>query len=665
MRLIFALFLALSIFMPSQVAGADGDTTLVSAHQQKDLTWYGSYKDWAVFPAASSNWHQIVMRYTMGCASGGCSDWDYTTVVDLLIPTGAMDSAVLRIDTISTSPLQIDTAWRVFQVKERLELAKVITPYGGALSQDWTRTFSFDVSDYYPLLHDSIEIDVRYQGWSSGFSATLEFMMIEGKPVRDVYKVENLYSGGFTYRTTAQFEGQLMPARALNLDPQAQQFSLRMAPSGHGFVNALNCAEFCNRDYYVYVDGQKVAEQAMWRNDCGLNGLWPQAGTWLYNRANWCPGDRVNSYRHDLSAYLIGADSIDIDIEAYTYTVPPGESPASYNMLAQLFHLGSFNQPLDVAIEDIITPTINDEHARFNPVCDEALISIRNKGQQDITSLTIAYGLSGNTNWRRFQWTGNLASLGYEEISLPMDSITDWSTLSGKLEFSVQIERVNGLATDDIDFNNRRSTPIKIPEQLPNPMRFELRTNNAASETWWKLEDVNGNVLQSGDNLTNSTTYRDTFDLSPGCYHLIIGDREKNGMSFPFNNDGSGRILLRNVGGNFFNKTFNPNFGTEISTYFTVGYSIGLEAPLDLNALWTVYPNPSKGRIKVQIDPIANSLTKLSLVDSQGRLLWSNTLKMERSKTLELDLPSGLQGFYFLELEQAGQKSRKSLVIQP
>ncbi|MGB0977744.1 MAG: peptide-N-glycosidase F-related protein [Croceimicrobium sp.] len=662
MKYIYSLFLSLSILFSG--LAADGDTTLVSAHQQRDLTWYGSYKDWAVFPSQTNNWHQIILKYTMGCASGGCSDWDYTTVVDLLIPTGALDSSIASIDTISLNPLQIDTTWNITPVKEAIELCKVITPYGGSLPQNWQRDFYFDVSNYAPLLKDSIEINVRYQGWSSGFSASLDFHMIEGKPVRDVYKIENLYRGGFTYRTTAQFETNHMPSRALDLHPSATHFDLKMAPSGHGFVNALNCAEFCERDYYVFVDGQKVAEQNMWRDDCGLNDLWPQAGTWLYDRANWCPGDRVNEYHHDLSAYLPNADSINIDVEPYTYTVPPGESPASYNMLAQLFHLGDFNQDLDIALADIIKPSNNDEHARFNPVCDHAVILVQNRGSLEVTSLEIAYGLKGNTQWRNFNWTGSLMPLEFAEITLPMDLLQDWTSLNGKLEFVAQIERVNGQVGDEIAFNDRLSSPIVLPQMYPNPIRFELRTNAAASETWWKLYNASGMVIDSGDNFANNTTYRDTFDLDPGCYHLVIGDRDKDGLSFFANSDGSGRILMRNVGGNFFNETYNPNFGTELRQYFTVGYSIGLEDEIALSSMWSIYPNPSKGQIKLDWGGPDSEEIKLRLSDTQGRILWQKELNSAASAVSELQMPEGLNGLYFMELSTGTQIDQKAIMLQ-
>ena len=655
--LLFCLFL-------NPAFGAEGDTTFVNAHQQTDLTWYRSYRDWAVFPDDNRSWQEITLKYTMGCASGGCSDWDYTTLVNLMLPTGVYDSTVLRIDTLGTNPLVLDTVWNRFEVIERMELCKVITPYGGNLSNSWTRTFYFDVSDYYPLLKDSVEIEVFYQGWSSGFSATLEFEMIEGDPVRPVYKIENLYRGKFNYFSPSQFEGNFMPSRNLILDAQASQFNLKMAPSGHGFVNSLNCAEFCERDYYVYVDGQLQAQQAMWRDDCGLNGLWPQAGTWLYDRANWCPGDRVTIYNHELD--LLGKNAIDIDIEAYNYTVPSGQTPANYNMSATLFHMGDFNRSVDLALHDIISPSTKDEYARFNPVCSKAVIRLRNEGADTITSALVSYGLKGSTNWQSYTYNGVLAPLETVDLSLPMDSLMYWEGASGTLYFMAQIEQVNGSPTvDEFDPNNRKSTEVALAEQLPPSIRFELRTNNAASETFWRLEDAAGNILYSGDNLSNSTTYRDTFDLDPGCYMLLIGDRDEDGLSFFANNDGSGRITLRNVGGDFFYENINPNFGTEYRKYFTVGYGLNTIELRSPELQVSVYPNPNQGQFQVDLaEPLKGDLN-LKLRDLQGRIVRDfNYLLNATSTELKVEVSSLTKGFYLLELEHAKGRYQERILIE-
>lgn len=659
---IFLSFLG-SLFITFAFA-AEGDTTVVAAHNKTDMTWYQSYKNWAVFPGANFSAHKILMEYTLGCATGGCSDWDYTTLVNLWRKTGRLDSNIASIDTISTSPMVIDTTWNVFDEKEAFELAKVITPYGGNLANDWTRTFYFDVTDYYPLMRDSVEIEVFYQGWSSGFSATINFIMIEGTPPRNVHQVNNLYRTKFNYLNSNQVETNHLPARTVNIDPAASQFLVKMAPSGHGFVNSLNCAEFCEKDYYVKVNGAQVAQQAMWRKDCGMNDLWPQAGTWLLDRANWCPGDRVNIYDHDLTSHISGSTAqIDVDIEAYSYTVPSGEVPANYNLSAQFIQLGDFNHQLDAEISEIINPNDADEYARQNPICQEAVIRIKNKGAQNLTNLTVHYGVEGSVTWKQYNWTGNLASLETELVALPMDDQSQWGSLgSGTLKFTAFISEVNG-TQDEVTFNNKLTSAFTPTPQFPASMRLDLRTNNAANETHWELVDrSNGKVVSSRDGMSNGTFYRDTFNLQPGCYKLTISDRGEDGLAYFGNNDGNGSAALRNVGGTFFNHTINPNFGTQYSVEFTVGYGISLPEHKALASRVSVYPNPSDGQFRVEIPGNGNMNYQYEILGLDGRIIQSGTLagSDDISQVIKVEEASGI---YLLKIKSAQEVATKRLVI--
>ena len=69
-----------------------GDTTNIQVHDHTDMTWYGNYDEWGVFPDGSETYRKIYLHYTMGCASSGCSDWDYTTKIEILHRTGEIDS---------------------------------------------------------------------------------------------------------------------------------------------------------------------------------------------------------------------------------------------------------------------------------------------------------------------------------------------------------------------------------------------------------------------------------------------------------------------------------------------------------------------------------------------------------------------------------------------
>ncbi len=645
------------------VIAAPGDTTWVTAHNKTDMVWWNNYKDTASFPDGSKKYHKILMYYTMGCASGGCSDWDYTTRVYILNATGAMDSTVSKIDTISTSPLVVDTTWNVFEVKEPIELARVITPYGNSLNNNWTHDFVYDVTDYYPLLKNDVEMSIHYQGWSRGFSATIRFAFIEGTPAREVVKIENLYQGRGDYLNSTDYENQHLPSRTVAIDPATTGLLLKANFSGHGFINSLNCAEFCEKDYYVNVNGNRVATQAIWRDDCGLNPIWPQAGTWLYDRANWCPGEKSLFRNHDLTSSISGSSmDIDVDIEPYSYTVPSGEVPANYNYSVQLIQYKSAAYQNDVELERIIAPSNEDEFSRINPICAGARVRIRNKGANALTTCEIGYGMDGG-EWKIFNWTGNLGFMESEVVELPFIGAADWMSNKSKKVFIAVADKPNG-QPDENGVNNWYDTEIKPANVYPTDIRMTLRTNNAATETHWKLTRLDDNtIVASGDNLSNATTYTENLSLPAGCYLLHLEDRGKDGLAYQFNNDGSGSFRIQNDGGAFFIKTFNSNFGTEIKEYFTVGYGIGLKEP-ELKSFVDVYPNPGNGIMNLDIAYPGKARVQLEVLSTDGKKVFEKETSILDELKSTLDLSHLPKGMYTLSVKVGNDIQMKKVVIQ-
>ena len=87
-----ALLLVFTFLIVLSAYSAVGDTTKVRVHDKVDMTWYGNYDVWGAFPDGSATYGKVEMHYTMGCASTGCSPWDYTTQIFLLHNTGEIDS---------------------------------------------------------------------------------------------------------------------------------------------------------------------------------------------------------------------------------------------------------------------------------------------------------------------------------------------------------------------------------------------------------------------------------------------------------------------------------------------------------------------------------------------------------------------------------------------
>tara|TARA_B100001093_G_scaffold496650_1_gene542613 strand:+ start:360 stop:878 length:519 start_codon:yes stop_codon:yes gene_type:complete len=170
-KFLYPFFVLFSSYVYSQT-----DTIHVQAHIDAQLTWYGNYDAIAAFPIENTSYEKILMDFTMGCADGGCSHWDYTVSVYLMHPTGVLDSNIIVLDTLSLEPLDVDTTWNVYEVTEKFELGRLITPYGNYMDWDqptdpndlydenWEHSYIFDVTDYAPLLTDSSLIRVHYDG---------------------------------------------------------------------------------------------------------------------------------------------------------------------------------------------------------------------------------------------------------------------------------------------------------------------------------------------------------------------------------------------------------------------------------------------------------------------------------------------------------------------
>ncbi|MDZ7848773.1 MAG: T9SS type A sorting domain-containing protein [Owenweeksia sp.] len=115
---------------------------------------------------------------------------------------------------------------------------------------------------------------------------------------------------------------------------------------------------------------------------------------------------------------------------------------------------------------------------------------------------------------------------------------------------------------------------------------------------------------------------------------LTIKDRDKDGLSFFANNDGSGVIRLIGTGSPSLFENLNPNFGTELRKEFTVGYSIGTEEQVSAINIFEVYPNPAKNQVQFSLIAGTKEKVKLSLTDLSGRMV----LQQDWQPTSELGI---------------------------
>jgi hypothetical protein len=713
-----------AITLTATINSIAGDTTNIRVHDHTDMTWYGNYNEWGVFPDGSETYRKIYLNYTMGCASSGCSDWDYTTKIEVLHRTGEIDSTLHTqarftvnstiLDSVSFSPdstyfhfwdtstNSLDSAlstyleiikyddvnnpttptdtiyafqsgfynmifnsvgniidsnyivpnvtayiayftwYTYFDVIEKYELARVITPYGSGLNNNWEFTHIFDVTDLASILQDSVEIRAHYSGWSSGFSATLDFEFIQGTPPRNVTSLQNIYAGGCSYTTSSAFEQSCLPPKMFWIDANSTQAMVKMTTTGHGFDNNQSAAEFKPIDYSLHVDGSLTHTQFNWDSDCGINPISPQGGTWIYDRANWCPGKRAQTFDHEISNYITSSDSVEINVDFQSYSWSGTQTP-SYIIDCQLFLYEGANFTNDVEITDIIKPSLKDEYSRFNPVCGKPLIKIRNYGSDPLTSVVIEYGVVGGVV-HTYTWNGFLAFLEEEEVELPL--LQNWGGI--KDVFQVSLSNPSGQSDEYAD-NNIMKTPFEHVPQYQEKFAVWTQTNDGVISTWtnesetsWKFLKDDGTLHDISQTMYANNQYRDTIEFESGCYTFIVEDSDEDGLDYWANSDGIGYVKLRNVPGSWFSN-FDSDFGTNIIHNFRVGTILSSEKILDN---LQIFPNPATDNIRLESASLIN--TEIKVLNLLGEEIYSKTAN---SNSEEISISSFPNGIYTIEVQ--------------
>jgi hypothetical protein len=278
----------------------------------------------------------------------------------------------------------------------------------------------YDLTDYAPLLRDSVHLSAG--NWQELLD--MKFRMIEGTPPREVLGIANIYTGTHGYADASQHN---LPPVAVKIGTNASNARLKMRITGHGFGGTDNCSEFCPRNNTLQVNGHHAYDHYVWRNDCGMNPLYPQGGTWLSDRAEWCPGAEVRIKDFELSNFISPGDSLTIDYDLQPgYTWDGQGSWPYYAIESQLITYGKPNFRLDAAMEEVLSPRNEKFYNRFNPVCGRPLIAIKNNGSDTLTNFMIRFGPKGG-RIQSFAWTGRLAFQDTARILLPAIDWADWT----------------------------------------------------------------------------------------------------------------------------------------------------------------------------------------------------------------------------------------------
>ena len=258
-----------------------GDTTIVAfdaVHQSfGNLGNNRSITQLIQFPNSNSTYSDIMMNVSLKCPDGGCDPWDRKAKVS------------------------------IEHLEDWFEIGRYVTPYG--VECGW----SFDVTDYRSLLQGEVALRSYIDTWvQPGWLVTISFDFISGVPEYPYTVVRNIWNNDYVVYGDPTNPVNI-PSVTEYIPSDATSAYLRMITTGHGQGNTENAAEFSLKIHDILFNNDLAYLHNFWRSDCESNGCSPQNGNWQYDRAGFCPGDKVIPMDFDLMSQVLVGDTIKFD----------------------------------------------------------------------------------------------------------------------------------------------------------------------------------------------------------------------------------------------------------------------------------------------------------------------------------------------------------------
>lgn len=611
-----------------------------------------------VFEFTPVNRHFEIVNYRVGVEAG--TEDVYNIAGQVISQTPFTGSSTMTNGTLSYYQKPVERL-------NDIEIGRYITPYGIGFDLGASGfNYIYDVTDYQQYLKNLVDLEAH----NTQELIDLRFAFIEGTPPRDVHSRKPIWSEWRSYQYSDMDADNVLSAVDVQLADTSEMFKIKTRFSGHGQVGSGACCEWTPKTHEILVNGVSRFDWEIWQySECGDNPNIAQGGTWPYAREGWCPGDMVKEHDYDLTPYVTPGTtvSLDYDIE----NIPSddiGQGAGNYIVAMDLISYSAPNFQHDAAVVDVLNPNNYEYYKKFNPTCSYPRILLQNTGAQDLTQCTIRIWITPDKPLD-YSWTGNLKFLEKEVVEIPITDLYWWYSMTGSHTFTAQVISVESAAfPDEYAHNNTFTTKFQSPEIVNGKFFVWFTTNNKAAENKYKLIKDNGELVFERTTLANATQYKDTFDLAPGCYSIILEDSDHDGINFWYSQQTEGETIgsfrLRYPGGSVF-ETFPGDFGH----YHRYNFSVGLEnlavEELDPNANLSIYPNPGEGQFYVDLGGVLNNEAKLSVCDLQGRIVWEQEMNVSQNHAdSNLNLSHVPAGMYVVKVVSGAAVYTKELIKQ-
>jgi hypothetical protein len=229
------------------------------------------------FHDSNIEYSDIIMHLSLDCPAGGCDPWDRKAKIS------------------------------VKHLGEWFEIGRYVTPYGVECGWD------IDVTDYRSILKGEVALRSYIDTWvQPGWLVSIEFEFITGIPGHPFTSLRNVWN--YDYVTYGDPTNPVNISTITEYIPEdTEDAYLRITTTGHGQGNTDNAAEFSIKRHNILINGESSYFHNFWRDNCEFNQCSPQNGSWQYDRAGFCPGDKVTPQDFNILDYSLPGDTLQLD----------------------------------------------------------------------------------------------------------------------------------------------------------------------------------------------------------------------------------------------------------------------------------------------------------------------------------------------------------------
>lgn len=228
------------------------------------------------------------------------------------------------------------------------------------------------------------------------------------------------------------------------------------------------------------------------------------------------------------------------------------------------------------------------------------IISIRNRGFNNVTNLSFNYGIDGN--FVNYNWTGNLNS--NQSVLIELDSL---NLSNGNYNYEAYLVSVNSIQDE-----NQANDTVNFSFDIENGIQVEinLSTNFSGNENYFTITNENDSIIEEEGPFGQLQFYNYKYCLPNGNYCVNMYDDGGNGLQPTFLNLDPGNYQLIVD----YQEVYN---GDSIESGEINCFEFEQETAIsDRNEFndFVLYPNPNNGKFTIKSSALIHKIEVLNVL---------------------------------------------------